>query len=147
MADWKSGQKNDRATQIKIYNRFLAARAIRGRPDSTLPGAVDYSKTMKPRDSKAKTGQNADAPQENITAETSQQPLHLPEEFDPSKFPHYSVQSSIYGLLLSALNLSEHYERFPNTEARQAKLEDIVKDYLETCDALKLKIAANAKQP
>ncbi len=102
---------------------------------------------MKPQDSKAKAGQSAGAPQENLTAETSQQPLHLPEEFDPSKFPHYSVQTSIYGLLLTALNCSEHYEKFPGTEARQQKLEDLVKDYLETCDALQLKIGASAKQP
>lgn len=69
------------------------------------------------------------------------QPLRLPADFDPSKFPHYSVQTSIYGLLLSALNLSEHYEKFPSFEARQRKLEDLLKDYLETCDALKLKTA------
>jgi hypothetical protein len=142
-------KKNDRATQIKIYNRFLAAMTGQPKvvPISTLPPAVDVNQTMKPQNSKAKAGQSAGTPQENATAEVSEQVLRLPPEFDPNQFPHYSVQTSIYGLLLSALNLSEHYERFPNTEARQAKLEDIVKDYLETCDALKLKIGANAKQP
>lgn len=67
------------------------------------------------------------------------QPLRLPPEFDYSKYPHYSVQSSIYSLLLSALNMSEHYEKFPNSEARQKKLEDIVRDYQDTCDPLKFK--------
>lgn len=67
------------------------------------------------------------------------QPLRLPRDFDPSQFPHYSVQTSIYALLLSALNLGEHYEKFPGAEARHKKLEDVMKDYLSTCDALKLK--------
>jgi len=67
------------------------------------------------------------------------QPLKLPPEFDYSKYPHYSVQSSIYSLLLSALNMSEHFERFPSAEARQKKLEDIVRDYQDTCDPLKFK--------
>jgi hypothetical protein len=67
------------------------------------------------------------------------QPLRLPRDFDPSKFPHYSVQSSIYALLLSAMGLSEHYERYPEKEARQKKLEEIMKDYLSTCNSLSLK--------
>jgi hypothetical protein len=67
------------------------------------------------------------------------QPLRLPRDFDPSKFPHYSVQSSIYGLLLSALSLAEHYERFPNSEERRKDLESILKKYLTTCDSLQLK--------
>ncbi len=67
------------------------------------------------------------------------QPLRLPPDFDPSKFPHYSVQSSIYGLLLSALSLAEHYERFPNREERMKDLEAVMKKYLATCDTLKLK--------
>lgn len=67
------------------------------------------------------------------------QPLRLPRDFDPSKFPHYSVQSSIYALLLSAMGLSEHYERYPEKEVRQRKLEEIMKDYLSTCNSLSLK--------
>ncbi len=67
------------------------------------------------------------------------QPLRLPRDFDPSKFPHYSVQSSIYALLLSAMGLSEHYERYPEKEARQKKLEEVMKDYLSTCNSLSLK--------
>lgn len=67
------------------------------------------------------------------------QPLKLPPDFDPSKYPHYSVQSSIYSLLLSALNMSEHYEKYPNAEARQKKLDELVRDYQDTCDPLKIK--------
>lgn len=65
------------------------------------------------------------------------QPLKMPPNFDPSKYPHYSVQSSIYSLLLSALNMSEHYEKLPGAEARQKKLDELVRDYQDTCDPLK----------
>ncbi len=65
------------------------------------------------------------------------QPLHLPVSFDPRKYPHYNVQISIYTLLLSALNLSENFEKYPDYEERQRKLELVIKDYLETCDAIK----------
>lgn len=65
------------------------------------------------------------------------QPLHLPSAFDPRKHPHYNVQSTIYSLLLSGLNLSEHFEKYPGFEDRQRKLELLIKDYLETCDAVK----------
>jgi hypothetical protein len=67
------------------------------------------------------------------------QPLKLPPDFDPSKYPHYSVQSSIYSLLLSALNMSEHYEKYPDAETRQKILDDLVRRYQETCDPLKIK--------
>ena len=67
-----------------------------------------------------------------------QQPLHLPAEFDPRKYPHYEVQVAIYSLLLSALNLSDHFEKLPGVEERQKKLESLVKDYLDTCDPLKI---------
>jgi hypothetical protein len=66
-------------------------------------------------------------------------PLHLPPKIDASNDPHYSVQTSIYSLLLTALNVSDHYENYPGAEERQRKLEDVTKDYLETCDALRLK--------
>ena len=65
------------------------------------------------------------------------QPLHLPVAFDPRKYPHYNVQASIYSMLLSALNLSEHFEKYAGFEERQRKLELVLKDYLETCDAIK----------
>lgn len=66
------------------------------------------------------------------------QPLRLPAEFDPTKYPHYSVQSSVYSLLLSALNLSVHFEKFPGFEERQKKLEMLIKDYQETCDPIRV---------
>lgn len=65
------------------------------------------------------------------------QPLKLPPAFDPPKYPHYSVQSSIYSLLLSALNMSEHYEKYPGAEERQRLLDDLVRRYQDTCDPLK----------
>lgn len=83
-------------------------------------------------------------PQNQTTTAVSQdipakQSPSLPPGFDPSKHPHYSVQNSIYSLLLSALSLSVNYESAPNTEARQRKLDDLAKDYLETCDAIKIR--------
>lgn len=66
------------------------------------------------------------------------QRLKLPPSFDPSKYPHYSVQSSIYSLLLSALTMSEHYEKYPGAEERQKKLDELIRDYQETCDPLKI---------
>lgn len=65
------------------------------------------------------------------------QPLRLPPNFDPRNHPHYSVQSSIYSLLLSALAMSEAFEKFPGAEKRQAKLSSFVKEYQDTCDPLK----------
>lgn len=67
------------------------------------------------------------------------QPLKLPPAFDPSKYPHYSVQSSIYSLLLSALNMSEHYEKYAGAEERQKLLDELVTKYQNTCDPLKIK--------
>jgi hypothetical protein len=63
----------------------------------------------------------------------------LPPDFDPSKYPHYSVQSSIYSLLLSALNMSEHYEKYPDAETRQKKLDELVREYQDTCESLRIK--------
>lgn len=68
-----------------------------------------------------------------------QQPLRLPPDFDYRNYPHYSVQSSIYSLLLSALNMAEHYEKFPEMEERQKAIEHAVKLYQNTCDPLKIK--------
>jgi len=67
------------------------------------------------------------------------QPLHMPPEFDPERYPHYSVQSSIYSLLLTALNVSDHYEKYPGAEGRQRSLEELITQYVEICDALKFK--------
>jgi hypothetical protein len=46
MANWKSGQKNDRATKIKISNRLLAATTgqLTVGPISTLPGRLTLAK-------------------------------------------------------------------------------------------------------
>ena len=55
---------------------------------------------------------------------------------DIAGLPHYSPQSPIYSLLLSALSLSEHYERLPGAQERQAKLESLLKKYQKTCDTL-----------
>jgi hypothetical protein len=63
----------------------------------------------------------------------------LPPNFDPSDYPHYNVQSSIYSLLLSALSMSEHYERFPGVEERQRLLDRLVRDYQDTCEPLRVK--------
>jgi hypothetical protein len=64
------------------------------------------------------------------------QPLHLPAAYDPKKYPHYDVQSTAYSMLLSALTLVTHYERYPGFETRQKKLEDVLKDYLGTCNQI-----------
>lgn len=70
--------------------------------------------------------------------EPARGPLSLPPDFDQAKYPHYSVQSSIYSLLLSALSMAEHYERMPGAQARQDKLDEVVKDYLSTCELIRL---------
>jgi len=67
------------------------------------------------------------------------QRLKLPRSFDPSKYPHYSVQSSICSLLLSALNMSEHYEKWPGAQKRQRLLGELVRRYQDTCDPLKIR--------
>lgn len=65
------------------------------------------------------------------------QPASLPPGFDPTGWPHYSVQGSVYSLLLSALSLSEHFERFPGAEERRKDLEVLILEYQATCAALK----------
>jgi len=78
----------------------------------------------------------AEMPESELPPE--RQPLRLPREFDSSKWPHYDVQNSVYCLLLSALNLSEHFEKYPGYDDRQKKLESLLKDYLVTCDQIKV---------
>lgn len=78
----------------------------------------------------------AEIPESELPPE--KQPLHLPASFDPKKYPHYDVQASIYSMLLSALTLSTHYERFPGVEERQRKIELLLKDYLDTCNQIKI---------
>ena len=84
----------------------------------------------------------------SVNANSSE--AHLPKrptDFDFAKYPHYSVQTSIFSLLLSALNMSEHYEKFPNAEIRLKKLEDLVRDYQDTCDPLKFTSSKTASRP
>jgi hypothetical protein len=65
------------------------------------------------------------------------QPVRLPKNYDPSKYPHFSIQTSIYSLLLSAMSMSETHERCPGAEIRQQKLESLITDYLQTVDQIK----------
>lgn len=71
------------------------------------------------------------------------QPLTLPPDFDPTKYPHYSVQSTIYSLLLNALDLSVRYETRPGGAERQKCLEELILEYQKTCDALAMKASTN----
>lgn len=93
------------------------------------PRPVETRKTRSPEPAE----QNL--PQSELPPE--KQPLKLPANFDPRKHPHYSVQSSIYSLLLSALAMSESFEKFPGMEERQKELCILVKKYQDTCDPLK----------
>ncbi len=79
-------------------------------------------------------------PTTNQQPSAQTQPSALPPDFDPLKYPHYSVQSSIYSLLLSALGLAENYERMPGKEGRWEDLDALIKKYLETCDLIKFRI-------
>jgi len=101
------------------------------------PKPVKAVTPVSPVETAPKSIEESTLPESELPPE--KQPLKLPPDFDPAKYPHYSVQSSIYSLLLSALNMSEHYERFPNAEDRQKKLDELVRDYQDTCDPLKFK--------
>lgn len=57
---------------------------------------------------------------------------------NPDDFPYYSVQCSIYSLLLSALNMSYNYEKVAGVAARVKKIEDLVVEYQDTCDQLRI---------
>jgi hypothetical protein len=73
------------------------------------------------------------------TLEPQREAGKRPADLDLDKHPHYTVQSTIYSLLLSALNMSEHYEKYPGAEERQQILDGIVRVYQETCDPLRIK--------
>jgi hypothetical protein len=92
--------------------------------------------TVKPKPAKPGPALEPELPLSELPPE--KQPLSLPPGFDPSKYPHYSVQSSVYSLLLSALAMSEQYEKYPNHEQRQHKLDELVKEYQATCDTLRV---------
>ena len=94
--------------------------------------------SITPTDTGAKNAEKAEDPVPESELPPEQQPLHLPVQYDPRKYPHYDVQSTLYCLLLSALNLSDHFEKFAGYEERQKDLEALVKKYLGTCDPIKL---------
>ena len=77
--------------------------------------------------------------EETPTQPSQREPSKVPPNFDPSRYPHYSVQSTIFSLLLSALNMSEHYERFPGAEERQRLLDRLVYEYQQTCEPVTIK--------
>ena len=54
--------------------------------------------------------------------------------------PHYSAQTSVFSLLLSALNMAQHYEQYPGLEHRQKLIETALKSYQATCDPLKIDV-------
>lgn len=70
------------------------------------------------------------------TPEPQREP-RKPADLDLDQHPHYNVQSTIYSLLLSALNMSEHYEKYPGAEERQQILHRIVGVYQDTVELLK----------
>jgi outer membrane biosynthesis protein TonB len=106
-------------------------KAAAKKPARTAP---EKSKAAKPAEPKPAEPE-PELPESELPPE--KQPLRLPSEFDPKKFPHYDVQSSVYSMLLSALTLAVHHEKFPGAEERQKKIEAAMKDYGDTCDALK----------
>jgi len=56
-----------------------------------------------------------------------------PQQYN-EKYPHYPVQSSIYSLLVSAMNMSVRYEQRPGGRERQQALKALIADYEITCD-------------
>ena len=111
-------------------------RVVRSTKDSKGGTSKELPAVTKPAVRPAATEQDENqVPESELPPE--RQPLHLPVAFDPRRYPHYNVQSSIYSMLLSALNLSEHFEKYAGFEERQRKLELVIKEYLETCDAIK----------
>jgi hypothetical protein len=102
-------------------------------PAETAP--PEPPKTESPKAAPARV----EEPQPVSELPPEKQPLSLPDDFDPTKYPHYSVQSSIYSMLLSALSMAEHYERLVGSEERQKRLDELVRDYLRTCDAIKIR--------
>lgn len=98
-------------------------------------GKTEEESEPEPAAAKVSAQAEEELPESELPPE--KQPLRLPAGFDSTKWPHYDVQNSVYCLLLSALNLSEHFEKFPGHEDRQKKLESLLKDYLVTCDQIK----------
>lgn len=107
---------------------------------SAPPAAKKPAKPQRPKTEAAKPTPPepvAEDPLPESELPPEKQPLRLPANFDPRNHPHYSVQSSIYSLLLSALAMSEAFEKFPGLDERQRDLGNLVKKYQDTCDPLK----------
>ncbi len=64
------------------------------------------------------------------------EPVAPTPTIDPDKQRHYQVQSSIYSLILTALNLSLAYEVYPNGDKRRSKLDALAAEYGQTCNQI-----------
>lgn len=118
----------------------VKSETVKSQPKAAKPVRVARSGKPEPAKEPATTKPAPEQAEEQPESELppERQPLHLPVAFDPRKYPHYKVQVAIYSLLLSALNMSEHFEKLPGKEERQRKLELLIKEYLETCDPIKI---------
>jgi hypothetical protein len=143
----KSGTKAQSAGSSTAKSNLRAAKTKKAVKAPATPSPAKLQKAAKqPRETKSQAPEPA--PLADQKAEPTlipeselppdKQPLHLPPQFDPRKWPHYNVQSSVYSMLLSALNLSEHFEKFPGYESRQEKLEALIKEYQSTCDPIRI---------
>lgn len=139
--------QNRAAPSAEAEKKSVKARASKTRPGSRpeparTPRPVRSARPKPaPPEKHEEPASNGQAPAPEIILPESElppdkQPLHLPAGFDPKKYPHYDVQSSVYSMLLSALTLSLHFEKFPNKEERQGKLEILVSDYCKTCNQI-----------
>lgn len=123
------------AKTVKPVKVVKQPKAIK--PEHPKPVSVPTKKpaTLALNTSEA-NGAEDELPESELPPE--KQPLHLPAAFDPKKYPHYDVQQSAYSMLLSTLTLVTHYEKYPGFEERQRKLELLLKDYLDTCNQIKI---------
>ena len=108
-------------------------RAAKQASTDITPEALVKAKSAK-IETKPVEPQKEDMPEDEIPPE--KQPLRLPKNYDPSRYPHYSVQTTMYSLLLSAMSMSETHERYPGFEVRQQKLESLLSDYHATVEPL-----------
>jgi hypothetical protein len=96
-------------------------------------------KNPKPETTTKQTKETYKVPDELPISELppEKQPLELSDDYNPIKYPHYSVQGSIYSLLLTALSLGLHYEKYAGSAERHKKVESIMHEYQVTCDQIK----------
>ncbi len=93
-------------------------------PDKSVPVPVPSQEVIQvPKPKKEKEKPKA-KPQEEAPTPT----------VDTDSQRHYQVQSSIYSLILTALNLSISYETYPNADKRRAKLDALASEYGSTCN-------------